>query len=34
MLGLIDDQHAGFSGGLGFQSLEFTILDNGVEISI
>ena len=32
MLGLIDDQHAGFSGGLGFQSLEFTILDNGVEI--
>src|SRR3984957_16404441 len=32
MLGLIDDQHAGFAGGLGFQSLEFTILDKGVEI--
>jgi hypothetical protein len=31
-LGLIDDQHAGFPGGLGFQSMEFTILDNGVEI--
>jgi hypothetical protein len=32
MLGLIDDQHAGFPGELGFQSMEFTILDNGVEI--
>jgi len=32
MLGLIDDQHEGFAGGLGFQSMEFTILDNGVEI--
>ena len=32
MLGLIDDQLTGFAGGLGFQSLEFTILDNGVEI--
>ena len=32
MLGLIDDQDAGFPGGLGFQSMEFTILDNGVEI--
>ena len=32
MLGLIDDQNAGFPGGLGFQSMEFTILDNGVEI--
>ena len=32
MLGLIDDQQAGFAGGLGFQSLEFTILANGVEI--
>jgi hypothetical protein len=32
MLGLIDDQHNGFAGGLGFQSLEFTILDNSVEI--
>jgi hypothetical protein len=32
MLALIDDQDAGFPGGLGFQSMEFTILDNGVEI--
>jgi hypothetical protein len=32
MLDLIDDQDAGFPGGLGFQSMEFTILDNGVEI--
>ena len=32
MLGLIDDQQAGFSGGLGFQSMEFTILDLGVAI--
>ena len=32
MLGLIDDQHNGFAGGLGFQSMEFAILDNGVEI--
>jgi PEP-CTERM motif len=32
MLGLIADQHAGFAGGLGFQSMEFTILDRGVEI--
>jgi hypothetical protein len=32
MLGLIDDQHEGFAGGLGFQSMEFTILDHGVEI--
>ena len=32
MLGLIDDQDAGFPDGLGFQSMEFTILDNGVEI--
>ena len=32
MLGLIDDQQAGFSGGLGFQSMEFTILDHGVAI--
>jgi hypothetical protein len=32
MLGLVDDQHVGFPGGLGFQSMEFTILDNGVEI--
>ena len=32
MLGLIDDQHAGFAGGLGFQSMEFTILSHGVEI--
>jgi PEP-CTERM motif len=32
MLGLIDDQQAGFAGGLGFQSMEFTILDHGTEI--
>ena len=32
MLGLIDDQLTGSAGGLGFQSMEFTILDNGVEI--
>ena len=32
MLGLIDDQHDGFAGGLGFQSMEFTILAHGVEI--
>jgi hypothetical protein len=32
MLGLIDDQDAGFLGGLGFQSMEFTITANGVEI--
>ena len=32
MLGLIDDQLTGFAGGLGFQSMEFTIVDNGVEI--
>jgi hypothetical protein len=32
MLGLIDDPHAGFAGGLGFQSMELTILSHGVEI--
>ena len=32
MLGLIDDQEDGFAGGLGFQSMEFTIIANGVEI--
>ena len=32
MLGLIDSQEDGFAGGLGFQSMEFTIVDNGVEI--
>ena len=32
MLGLIDDQQAGFPDEAGFQSLEFTILANGVEI--
>src|SRR3984885_3473112 len=32
MLGLIDDQHEGFAGGLGFQSMEFAILDHGVAI--
>jgi hypothetical protein len=32
LLGLIDSQQAGFAGGLGFQSMEFTIIANGVEI--
>ncbi len=32
MLGLIDDQVSGFANGLGFQSMEFTITANGVEI--
>ena len=32
LLGLIDDQQAGFAGGLGFQSMEFTIIADGVEI--
>jgi PEP-CTERM motif len=32
MLGLIDSQENGFAGGLGFRSMEFTIVDNGVEI--
>ena len=31
MLGLIDSQ-TGFADGAGFQSMEFTIVDNGVEI--
>ena len=31
-LGLIDDQVTGFANGLGFQSMEFTIAENGVEI--
>ena len=31
-LGLIDDQVSGFAGGQGFQSMEFTIDANGVEI--
>ena len=31
-LGLIDDQLTGFAGGLGFQSMEFTITADGVEI--
>jgi hypothetical protein len=31
-LGLIDDQQAGFADGAGFQSLELTIIANGVEI--
>jgi PEP-CTERM motif len=31
-LGLIDDQLTGFANGLGFQSMEFTIEANGVEI--
>jgi hypothetical protein len=32
MLGLIDDQVSGFANGLGFQSMEFTIMADGVEI--
>jgi hypothetical protein len=32
LLGLIGGQEDGFAGGLGFQSLEFTIVANGVEI--
>jgi hypothetical protein len=32
MLGLIDDQLTGFAGGLGFQSMEFTVTANGVEL--
>jgi hypothetical protein len=31
-LGLIDDQVSGFANGLGFQSMEFTIMADGVEI--
>jgi hypothetical protein len=31
-LGLIGSQENGFAGGVGFQSMEFTIVDNGVEI--
>ncbi|HSV00533.1 MAG TPA: PEP-CTERM sorting domain-containing protein, partial [Roseiarcus sp.] len=31
-LGLIDSQLTGFSGGAGFQSMEFTITADGVEI--
>jgi hypothetical protein len=32
LLGLVDDQVSGFAGGQGFQSLEFTIAADGVEI--
>ena len=32
MLGLIDDQVSGFADGQGFQSMEFTIEANGVEV--
>jgi len=32
MLGLIDDQLSGFADGLGFQSMEFTIMADGAEI--
>jgi PEP-CTERM motif len=32
MVGLIGSQEDGFAGGLGFQSMEFTIEANGVEI--
>ncbi len=31
-LGLIDDQVSGFAKGLGFQSMEFTIQADGVEV--
>ena len=31
-LGLIGNQDDGFAGGLGFQSMEFTITANGVEL--
>jgi PEP-CTERM motif len=31
-LGLIDNQQSGFANGLGFQSMEFTITADGVEI--
>jgi PEP-CTERM motif len=31
-LGLIDDQVSGFAKGLGFQSMEFTIMADGVEV--
>jgi hypothetical protein len=31
-LGLIDDQVSGFANGLGFQSMEFTIQADGVEV--
>ena len=32
LLGLIDDQQAGFINGLGFQSMEFFVIADGVEI--
>lgn len=32
LLGLIDSQQTGFDSGSGFQSIEFTIIANGVEI--
>ena len=32
MLGLIDDQVSGFADGQGFQSMEFTIMADGVEV--
>jgi PEP-CTERM motif len=32
LLGLIGSQEDGFAGGLGFQSIEFTITANGVEL--
>ena len=31
-LGLIDDQQTGFDGGLGFQSIEFYVIADGVKI--
>jgi hypothetical protein len=32
LLGLIDNQQTGFAGGLGFQSIEFTVAANGADI--
>ena len=32
LLGLIDDQQTGFTDGLGFESLEFYVIANGVEV--
>jgi hypothetical protein len=33
VLGVIDNQRTGFTDSLGFQSMQFSILDNGAEIS-
>ena len=32
LLGLIDDQVSGFAGEVGFQSIEFTVVANGIEV--